>query len=52
MNADELTLREAAAALGISRHALQERVQRGRMRARLVPGLYGRQLERVAEPRS
>src|SRR5262249_19017714 len=42
MNADELTLRQAAAVLGVTRQTLQERVHSGRMRSRRVPGLHGR----------
>jgi hypothetical protein len=41
MYADELTLREAAAALGITRSALHQRAYHGLMRGRLVPGVRG-----------
>jgi hypothetical protein len=41
VNADELTLRQAAAALGITLRAVQERVRRRLMRARLVHGRGG-----------
>jgi hypothetical protein len=42
MNADEVTLAEAAALLGSTRRALGDRARRGRVRARLVPGAHGR----------
>jgi hypothetical protein len=42
VNADELTLRQAAAALGITRGALQKRIERRRLHSRLVPGTGGR----------
>jgi excisionase family DNA binding protein len=48
MTADELTLRQAAAALGITREAVQKRIQRGRMRARIVHGARGRRFLVIA----
>jgi hypothetical protein len=59
MNQDELTLYDAAAALGIRPETLRDRLRRGKMRGRLVPGpshqriwaITSAEVERWKDPR-